>query len=258
MGKIREKESSAESVSGRLDRELAALALQKRRAGKDPTRQELAALRRVEKARDEEQRWDHYRSIPQKHWRLLSGRPAKVLHEQADRYGIAFGGAQVDLTVIVPQFHAFLARNAKVLERADAPDPDDPALFGPDTPSLERLRFYTAELRRMDFEERQKTHLPRDVIHTMLGELAAALRDRVQTLDEEFGVDAGNLIREALDDTQRIIQRTLGSSSDLTDDLLPPPTADADPHPARSHANRGRPGAELDDSPGPGGEVPDV
>ncbi len=39
-----------------LDRELAARALEKRKRGEQPTREELAALRRFEKAREEETR----------------------------------------------------------------------------------------------------------------------------------------------------------------------------------------------------------
>ena len=80
------------TVSQQVDRELAAEALRRRQAGQRPTRRELAALRRVEKARDDELRWQHYRTIPQKHWREMSGRQAKVINEQAATHGIPFAG----------------------------------------------------------------------------------------------------------------------------------------------------------------------
>jgi hypothetical protein len=221
MAKKTNRESDAQSVSAQIDRELAAAALRKRQLGQRPTRQELAALRRLEKARDEDQRWAHYRSISQTHWRQMSGRLPKQLREQAQRTGIAFGGAQIDLTVVLPQLYAFLARNARVLERVDTQEFDrDEAALGPETPSLERMRWWRAELYRMDAEERAKTHLPRDEIHRILAEVASLLRTCLETLESDFGPDAAQLLRDALDDADRLVLRNFGAEgSGLTDDL---------------------------------------
>ena len=67
----------------------------------DLTREESQALQRHEKDKAERLRWQFYESIPQKHWRTMSGRQAKVLIEQAQRYGIPFGSATVNLGKVV-------------------------------------------------------------------------------------------------------------------------------------------------------------
>src|SRR4051812_11949728 len=62
----------------------------------DLTREEREALKRHEREKEERLRWQFYRTIPQKHWKLMSGRQAKILHAQASRYDLPFGGATVD------------------------------------------------------------------------------------------------------------------------------------------------------------------
>jgi hypothetical protein len=77
------------------DRRLAAEAVRKMARGEPLTVREQTALKRYEKERDENLRWKHYASIPQKHWRRMSGRQTKVINEQAVLYGIPFGGPTV-------------------------------------------------------------------------------------------------------------------------------------------------------------------
>ena len=92
--------------------------MQKSAAGETPSAQELAALKRIEKAQEEADRWRYYHSIPQKHWATMSGRQPKILAEQAGRYGLPFGGALIDLQALAKAFHDFLAANAASLAQA--------------------------------------------------------------------------------------------------------------------------------------------
>ena len=89
------------SVSDKLDKSLVAQALRKVAQGEEPTPKERAALRKYEKKQEETRRWQYYASIPQKHWREMSGRQSKVLNEQAARYGIPFGGPTISLPDVV-------------------------------------------------------------------------------------------------------------------------------------------------------------
>ena len=115
------------SVSETIDREQAAAALEKRRKGEKPTELERKALARLERAREEEQRWAFYGTIPQKHWRAMSGRVAKTINEQADKYGIPFNGRTVDLPSVVRALHDFLAKNWHKLLDKPEPDAADPS-----------------------------------------------------------------------------------------------------------------------------------
>src|SRR5439155_17515646 len=135
-------------------------------------RREREALKRHEKEQEEKRRWQYYRSIPQKHCREMSGRQAKVLIEQAECYGIPFGGATVDLPKVVRALHDFLADNAVKLAREE-----DPLMQGGGSLALERYREERAALARLDRLEREKELLPREAARQTLGQVAAIVRE---------------------------------------------------------------------------------
>jgi hypothetical protein len=189
-------------VSDAIDRELAAAALRKRQAGQQPNTQELRALRRIEREREERDRWRYYRSIPQKHWREMSGRQARTINEQAIRYGLPFGGRHVDLTELVPALHEFLAANARKLAGEEG---SDPLMSGVASPALERYREERAKLARLDRLERERSLLPRESIHDGLTQIASILRAAGETLQRQFGPDALDVLHGALDDAQKTI-----------------------------------------------------
>jgi hypothetical protein len=223
----------APNVSLQIDRELAKQAVLKRQKGEQPTREELAALRRFEEAREEERRWEYYRGIPQKHWREMSGRQTKVLNEQAARYGIPFGGATINLPAVVRALHDFLARNAR---RLAAPDNEDPDLAGGTSINLERLRREKAELARMDREEREGLLLPRAPVHDAHQQMAMILRRCGETLQRLHGPDAARVLTEGLDDCDRIVAALFGD--DAADEPRGPTAEIVDPRadaPSESH-----------------------
>lgn len=200
------KHTRKPTASEQISRELAARALEKRRRGETPNSQELAALKRFERQEEERQRWEFYRTIPQKHWREMSGRQAKVLKEQAELYGIPFGDREIDLPSVVQALHDFLARNARLLANAGEENQDaDPLLVGSGSPALEEYRRERTRLVKLEREEREKTLLPRDLVHEGLGRIATILREAGETLQRQFGSDAHQLLNEALDDCQREI-----------------------------------------------------
>ena len=125
---------AATAISERLDREQAAAAIRKVAAGQKLTTKEQSALRRYEKQQEEDRRWQYYASIPQKHWRQMSGRQTKVINEQAVRYGIPFGGASINLPDVVRGIHDFLAANVLKLNQDDELFSDN----GASSPALER------------------------------------------------------------------------------------------------------------------------
>ena len=196
---------ASDTPSAQLDKELAAKALRKLMERKELTHAERAALARHEKEKEERLRWQYYGSIPQKHWRKMSGRQAKVLNEQAARYGIPFGGATIDLAAVVKAFHDFLAENAQKLARDD-----DELLQGAASPALERYREERAELAKLDRLERQDQLIPRPLMRQSFSRIAVILRAAGDNLERQYGVGAADLLREALDDAEREAQRFLG------------------------------------------------
>lgn len=172
------------SVSEQVDNELARAAINKRQRGETPTQRELAALRRVEAAAEEKRRWEYYATIPQKHWREMSGRQTKILKEQASRYGIPFADKEIDLPAVVLALHDFLATNKTKLARDDDGEAESEA--------LERLREEQYRLKRLDRLEREGELIPRDRVHDYFGRVSSILRsvgDKLQRLAHD-GDDA--------------------------------------------------------------------
>jgi hypothetical protein len=176
--------------------------------GNELSRQERAALKRHEKEKDERLRWQHYRTIPQKHWREMSGRQTKVLNEQAERYGLPFGGPAIDLTALARKLHDFLAENAVKLARDD----DELMQGSPSSPALERYREECAALARLDRLEREGQLLPRDSVRDALGRVAGILRGAGDSLQRQFGPAAVEVLYEALDDATREIDHSFGGT----------------------------------------------
>jgi len=197
--------SSTPDASSRVDNDLVARAYRKLMDRKELSKEERAALRRHEKQKEEKLRWQYYVAIPQKHWREMSGRQTKVLNEQAERYKIPFGGASISLPSVVRALHDFLAENALKLARDD-----DSLMQGTGSPALERYREERAALARLDRLEREGALIPRDIARESLGRIAAILRSAGDTLQQQFGAEAVNVLYEALDDAQREMDQSFG------------------------------------------------
>jgi hypothetical protein len=190
-----------------VDRKLAAEAYKKALAGEELTVREQAVLKRYEKDKEERLRWKYYQSIPQKHWREMSGRQTKVINEQALRYGIPFGGATINLPSVARALHDFLADNAVKLAKDD-----DELMQGNGSPALERYREERAAIARLDRLEREGLLVPRDEIRQVLGRVATILRGAGDALQRQFGPMALEILYEALDDAEREIDRSFGES----------------------------------------------
>jgi hypothetical protein len=196
------------------------------------TNQESAALKKFDRDRERALRWQYYPTIPQKDWRQMSGRPAQVINEQAERYGIPFGGPIVDLPKVVKALHDFLAANAYKLAKDD-----DPLMGGGDSPALEEYRKEQTLMARMKRREMERQLIPRDESRIALGKIASIIRNCGEILQRQFGPAALDVLNEALGDMDLEIERTFGGE-DRTEiepskpdklagkpDNLEPPTA---------------------------------
>lgn len=197
---VKSQQDATVSASQEIDRQLAQQATEKQKRGEATTRDEREALRRWERAEEERRRWNHYRSIPQKHWREMSGRATKAINEQADRYGLPFGGKSIDLPVFVRKFHEFLAENAHALSaRCGTGNPKD----------LERQRLLRAQADKAEMENnvaRGKLCELDEAMRTF--EFAAAVfRKAASELRTEFGDRASEIIEASIGEAKQIINK---------------------------------------------------
>lgn len=186
------------------DEELARAAKRKLDAGERPSRSEKRALDRLRKEQEEKLRWQFYGAVPQKHYREMSGRQAKVLHDQAQRTGIPFDLPTINLVEVVRRFHDFLADKKHLLWKP-GDDPDDMAMLGEATPALEKWREEKWKLARLERLEKEQQLLPRVVVHKALVDFATIVRNLGEQLAKHHGDEALELLNEALDDYDRLL-----------------------------------------------------
>jgi len=196
--------------SDAVDQDLALSAINKRTRGEIPTDREVRALNRLEKRQEEQRRWEYYRSIPLKHWAEMSGRPRKVLYEQAKFYGLAFGDKEINLPLVVRQLHDFLAKlsrhGGKWIRGVIDGDYD---MEGPQTESLDRLRTAKAEKEEFSLQVLKKKYLPVDEIQDLFAVIASGLRQTLDSLQRQFGPAAMDLVKEGIDDVERQFYRDI-------------------------------------------------
>ena len=188
------------------DRELAVRAIRKRNAGGKPTPREAAALHRESIRRC-------VRAIPQKLWREMSGRQARTINEQAERYGLPFGGATVDLYALVPALHNFLARNKHRL----AASVDDPWMQGETSPSLERYRDERAKIARLDRLEREGVLVSREALLEGWNLIGSIMRQSGEALQRQFGPEAHAILQEAFSECDRSLAKMMGEDRSADD-----------------------------------------
>lgn len=196
-----------QTATDQINRDLARRALEKQRRGEAPTAQELAALKRVEKAREEELRWQYYRTIPQRHWREMSGRQAKILIEQADRYGIPFGGKTVDLPAVVKALHDFLAANKTKLST-----PDEDEL--PPLKESEKLAAVRRQREEIRLQVDRGKYVSRENVRRCFSEIASILRRAGEQLQRRHGNEAYLILHDALDAAEHAVIQGLAHVGD--------------------------------------------
>lgn len=166
-------------------------AYRKQLEGADLSPEEQQAVARYEAEQEEKRRWQHYASIPKKHWQIMSGRAQQILNEQAKRYGLPVGQAVIDLRAFVRWLHDFLERHS--------------GAFGKDGAATELLRYRrdmakeqarrlrfrndldAGTLVRRDDHEHTLTALVRlfvQAVDGFLAEAGARVPDRVDELGE--------------------------------------------------------------------------
>ena len=142
----------------------------------------------------------------------MSGRQAKVLQEQAGRYGLPIGEASIDLTKFARALHDFLAHNARKLTAPDkrspgqvgSPDPAfdlvglDAAGEGVSSPALERLREVRVLQDQIKLDLMRADAIPRRDLEPSLAKFAGILRRAGETLQRQYGDDAAAVLNEAV------------------------------------------------------------
>ena len=155
-------------------------------------------------AEEDERRGRRFVSrVPKKTYLLWSGRQTKILHDQADLYGLPLRAATIDVPEVIAWLHDFLAQWKHHL----APLVKGGAIEGQPLGLKEQLLSEQVAIYRMrvklledNLQERHKHLIPRGEVHTLLAQLATVLRAAGDRLQKQFGPDAASILDVALDD----------------------------------------------------------
>ena len=198
----------AQTATAAIDQQLVMAALDKRRRGEAPTRDEREALRRYEQAHDELLRIEHFSKIRKKEWREWSGRQDKILNEQAERYGIPIGGATIDVRNVAKWLHDFLAENARRLAGTDDENPD---YAGCQSVNLEKYREARAKRENLAYERDLLIWVRRDEIRSGFSIIAEIMKNANEALLKQFGAKAQKILNDAWDNVDREINNHFGA-----------------------------------------------
>jgi len=186
---------------------------QKKRLGL--SKREEQVLRNAQEIREELGFLDYCRRVPQKLYRLFSGRQTKVLQEQAERYGLPVAGAVIDLPRLIASLHGFLASN-KYRFHDDAEG--DPDMQGGDSPALERYRHEKALIARMERLEREGRLLKIEDVEKGFLALSEILRRSGETLQRVCGAEAHAIHEQGLADVAARFKAMFPGANQTGDD----------------------------------------
>lgn len=185
------------------DKELALVALEKRKLGDRPSSREAAALKRVEAAREAQLRWSLLRSVPQRDYRAMAGGlSTRQLHLQADTHGLPIGGPTVDMEQLVYALHRFLAANREALKGNAHEQIDE---------HEREMRRMRREAMQLDLEERRRSVVHRETLAEGFERISAVLHRLGDRLQRRYGEDALQLFEDSLDEAERVLDELIGT-----------------------------------------------
>lgn len=202
------KMAGGKVTTAELDDEQALSALVKRAQGETPTRRERDALRRVEKRREEDLRSEILLAVPRRFWVQSSGRHAKQVNDQSDRYGFPMlRGDSIDLAAFAKRFHDFLAENSRKLRAGD----EDAEQERVDRDLNLRLKRARVEEREIEVERKRGAFIPVAELREALVLASGAMRRASDLLVRRFGNDAADTLTRAWDEFEKALVSKAGA-----------------------------------------------
>lgn len=210
----------------RLDRRQIKSAQERQAAGQQLSKVDATLLRRLKDLSEELMFLEKSRRVPQRIYRLLSGRQAKELQEQATRHGLPFAGTSLDVVAIIRGFHDFLSRHRHRLATVDS---DEMHMRSGESPTLERWRLAKAKIAEIELEEKLETIILIDSVRDSLITMAHVLRGVSEKLQRQFGQAAADVLNEGFEDLDRTYQVKYGPKSRAKQPETTAPHSDARP-----------------------------
>ncbi len=216
---VKSAPSKAEQIKQRQDRELLKAAIDKSNKGQTLTRKELAAVASYEAEQRRFAGESFVRAVPKKLYGEWSGRQTKILHDQADLYGLPLRGETIDLVALVARLHEWLAEHKHelaIVAKGEASASSGGGRGDLVAAQAENVRKKN-QLLDATIEKKAGELIPRETCHLLLGRLAKILQKSGHTL-HKIDPRAGNVLNLALERFQELIDQFADGSLALEDD----------------------------------------
>lgn len=188
-----------------IDQELLRSAAAKRKDGKQLNRQEAAVVRKAAASREEQQRWRHYHTIPQKHWVRMSGRQWKILRQQSELYGIAFAEPVIDLEKVVRQIHDFFAKHFRKF--ATPSDPEGEMLVGCSQAIKDEFVRQQTRKAKLQADEMEGKLVNISELFPLVQQAFGSVRKTGEALQRRFGPEALSMLEDGMSEFERVIDQ---------------------------------------------------
>lgn len=188
MKKKARKPRAVESAADQVDRDLALSALIRKRAGQKIPKDELAALRRLERRLEEDARWRALTRCPKSVYLDMCARQTVQVHRHADTFGLPLRGRTVDISAVIGWLHQFLDDHG-----------DNLVTDGQSQVSheLELLRAEQRRGRQIANDAALMKLIPREIFLREASRFATTFRDAHRRITRRFGNEAYEILREA-------------------------------------------------------------
>ena len=184
------------------DLALAESAKSKRLRKQKPTREEAAALRRVETVHEEEQLRAKLSNLPKGLFCELARRSHKVVLDHAKYHGAPTLGRTIDLFEFVSWVFDYHAENKNSLHKQDTGDTAG-SIDGDRAREELRLLRLRADRQETALARERGEWIPRAEVHEGFAVLAGTLRNASERLARSCGANAQQILDEGLDDVAR-------------------------------------------------------
>ena len=188
-------------------RELAESAEEKNANDGTPTQAELKAWKKYTAFQRDKYGTQFVENVPKSLYLKWSGRTTRVLHSQADVYGFPLRGAIIDVPKVIAHLHYFLKDNQFKLQAGEVQNEDD---------EQRRLHRAKADMAEDERDLRRGELIPREEARQIHMMWAKTLRDAAHDIGRKFGADAQDILREALDDCEKLIEELFGTEETVS------------------------------------------
>ncbi len=177
--------------------------------GEKPSRAELRAWRTWEREQLEDYGQRYVRAVPRAHYLEWTQKASRVVYAQGEDFGFPFRGKTLAIPDIIRRLHEMLKDRRDALLQQEGKD-------AVESESMERIRSAKADMIEDQRDLQRGQLIRRSDVREINTKWSSLLRAAGERLGRRFGRDAQEILDEALDDCDTLIDEFYGTEEPVT------------------------------------------